>query len=145
MEILEVWGYLGVFIGAFLGATIIPFSSEILVLSSFGLGSNIPITVFFAALGNWLGGMTSYGIGYFGKWEWVEKWFKISPEKLEKQQSKVQKYGSWLALVTWLPLVGDVFAIALGFYRTNVYFTALLMLIGKTLRFVGLAILFFYF
>ena len=145
MELLGAWGYFGIFIGAFLAATVIPFSSDILVVASLGLGGSIPLTLFFATTGNWLGGMVSYGMGYLGKWEWIEKWFKVSPEKLAKQQAKVQKYGSWLALVTWVPVIGDVFAIALGFYRVNVYSTALFMLVGKALRFVGLAIIFFYF
>ena len=145
MEILGEWGYLGIIVGAFLAATLIPFSSDFLVIASFSLGGSIPLTLFCATLGNWLGGMTSYYIGYLGKWEWIEKLFKVSREKLEKQQVRVQKFGSWLALITWFPLVGDVISIALGFYKVNPYATALFMLIGKSLRFIGITVIFFYF
>ena len=145
MDVLGAWGYFGIFIGTFFAATVFPFSSDALVVASLGFGGDLFFTLFWATLGNWLGGMSSYWVGYLGKWEWIEKWFKVSTETLEKQKAKVQKYGSWLALLSWLPLVGDVFAIALGFYKTNVYSTALFMLIGKALRFIGLAIIFFFF
>lgn len=38
--------------------------------------------------------------------------------------------------MTWLPFVGDVFAIALGFYRLNPWKCTLYMFIGKAARFV---------
>lgn len=47
-----------------------------------------------------------------------------------------------LALLTWLPFIGDIFAIALGFYRVDFRKSALLMLIGKGARFVMWALLF---
>ncbi len=64
---------------------------------------------------------------------------------LEKQKKRVNKYGSWLALLTWIPIIGDVFALALGFYRTNFYSSAFFMLIGKLVRFVLIIIVFVYF
>lgn len=33
--------------------------------------------VFVATLGNWLGGMTCYYMGRFGKIEWIEKYLRI--------------------------------------------------------------------
>ena len=76
-----------------------------------------------------------FGLGWLGKWEWLEKWFKVDRAKLEKQKRYVDRFGVWLALVSWLPFVGDLFSIALGFYKTNPWLTAMLMLVGKTLRF----------
>lgn len=52
-----------------------------------------------------------------------------------KHKAKVDKYGVWLALISWVPIVGDVFVIALGFYKARPGWTMLLMLIGKFLRF----------
>lgn len=142
MEFLLEWGYLGLFIGAFLAATIIPFSSDILLVGLLAAGGDIVQTVVWASLGNWAGGMFSYGMGYYGKWEWIEKWFHVKPETLEKQKAKIDRWGSWLAFLSWLPMVGDLFAIGLGFYRVKVLPVALFMLIGKTLRFIGWAIFF---
>ncbi|WP_350308228.1 YqaA family protein [Gabonibacter massiliensis] len=57
-------------------------------------------------------------------------------EQLERQKEKIDRYGVWLALFTWLPLVGDLFAIALGFYRVSPKMSALYMLVGRFVRFL---------
>ena len=145
MEFLGDWGYLGLFLGCFLAATIFPFSSDALFVSALALDGSIPLTLLWGVSGNWLGGLVTYWMGYIGKWEWIEKWLRVKPETLEKQKKKVDKYGSWLALLTWVPLIGDVFALALGFYRTNLYTSAIFMLIGKFVRFILIIIVFVYF
>jgi membrane protein YqaA with SNARE-associated domain len=38
-------------------------------------GTDAFTAVVVASAGNWLGGMSSYAIGYLGKWEWIEKYF----------------------------------------------------------------------
>ena len=30
----------------------------------------------------------------------------------------MSKYGVWLSLIAWVPVIGDVLVIALGFYKT---------------------------
>ena len=83
-----------------------------------------------------LGGLTSYWIGWLGRWDWIERWFKVKREKLEQQKGHVDRYGVWLALFTWLPVVGDLFAIALGFYRVRPKMSAFYMLVGRFARFL---------
>lgn len=144
MEGLLEWGYLGLFAGSFLAATIIPFSSEILLTALLVAGGDPISTVIVATLGNWLGGMSSYGLGWLGKWEWIQKLFKVSREKLEKQKKNVDKYGSGLAFFTWLPGIGDIMALALGFYKADPKKTAVFMLLGKGARFVLWAIAYHY-
>lgn len=140
MEWLLDLGYAGLFIGALLAATVIPFSSDFLLVGMLAAGGNVVLTVLFASLGNWAGGMISYYMGYAGRWEWIERWFKVKKETLEKQKSKIERWGAWLAFLSWLPFVGDLFALGLGFYRVNGWLVAIYMLIGKTLRFVGWAL-----
>ena len=135
MEFLLTWGYLGLFLGSFLAATILPFSSEILVTGMLIAGAPPVYILIAASTGNWLGSLSTYGIGRIGKWGWIEKWFKISREKIEGQQTKIAKYGSLLALFVWLPIIGDVFALGLGFYKINFTKCCIFMLIGKFLRF----------
>ena len=134
-EILIQYGYVGLFIGTFLAATILPFSSEILVTTLLYFGANSLNVFIVATFGNWLGSVSTYYLGWLGKWEWIEKWFRVTPEKLEKQQSKISKFGSLLSLFVWFPLIGDVFALALGFYKVSPARCILFMLIGKALRF----------
>lgn len=144
MDGLLDYGYIGLFIGAMLAATIIPFSSEFLLVGILAADGNAVTTVVVATLGNTLGGMISYLMGYWGKWEWIEKWFRVKPETLEKQKKKIDKYGAYIALLSWLPLVGDVFAMALGFYKINPKLTLLFMFIGKGLRFIAGTLAFYY-
>lgn len=136
LDFLQQWGALGLFWGAFLAATVVPFSSDALFCGLVLAGTN-PIECFVAAtLGNWLGGLTTFGIGWLGKWEWIERWFHVSPEKLQRQKQRVDKWGPPLALFTWLPLLGDVLALALGFYKVKPLRCALFMLVGKGARFL---------
>jgi len=135
MEYFLTLGYFGLFLGSFLAATILPFSSEILVTGMLFAGASPVYVLITATTGNWLGSLSTYGIGWLGKWEWIEKWFRISHEKIESQRAKIAKYGSLLAFFVWVPVVGDVFALALGFYKVNFTKCSIFMLIGKFLRF----------
>ncbi len=142
MESLIKLGYLGLFLSSFLASTIIPISSEIVLSGLIYLGSNVWICIFVATAGNFLGGLTTYYLGYLGKWEWVEKYMKTPREKIEKFQTKIQKYGVYSAFFAWLPFVGDLIALGLGFMRINPIKVSVLMLVGRFVRFVvsGLAI-----
>lgn len=142
MDTLIDLGYWGLFIGSFLASTIIPMSADVLLVGVLTLGGNEWLCLGIATIGNWLGGLTSYGIGWIGKWEWIEKWFKIKEEKLIQQKKYVDRYGVWLALFTWLPFVGDLFAIALGFYKIKPFTSALCMLIGRFVRFLTWTLLY---
>lgn len=129
-------GYWGLFIGSFLAATIVPFSADVLLIGMLVAGGSPWIVIAIATAGNFLGGLTSYGIGRIGKWEWIEK-LGVKPETLEKQKARIDKYGSWAALLSWVPIIGDVIAVALGFYRTRFIPSATFMFIGKAGRFVA--------
>ena len=133
---LGAWGLWGLFVGAFLAASVVPFSADVLYVTVLHMTSNPWACLAVASLGNWLGSLTTFGLGWLGRWDWIEKHFKVTREKLEKQKVYIDKYGVWLALVSWFPIVGDVFSLALGFYKTNPWFTAFLFLAGRTLRFL---------
>ncbi len=63
MEGLIEYGYIGLFAGAFMAATIFPFSSDILLVAMLAAGGQPVTTIVVATAGNWLGGLTSYGVG----------------------------------------------------------------------------------
>lgn len=132
---LENLGLLGLFIGTFLAATILPFSSDALYVAVLAATGNPVGCLAVGTLGNWLGSVLTYWIGWIGKWEWIEKWFKVKPETMEKQKARIDKYGVWLALLAWIPVIGDVLAITLGFFKVKPFWTMVLLLIGKGLRF----------
>lgn len=135
MNLLENLGLLGLFIGTFLAATILPFSSDALYIAVLAATGNAVGCLLVGTLGNWLGSVLTYWIGWAGKWEWIEKWFKVKPETMEKQKARIDRYGVWLALFAWVPVIGDVLALALGFFKVRPFWTAVLLLIGKGIRF----------
>lgn len=136
MDWLLDLGYFGLFIGSFLASTVVPFSADVLLVGMLVAGGSPWAVITIATTGNFLGGLTSYGIGRMGKWEWIEK-LGAKPESIAKHKAKIDKYGAWVALLSWVPFIGDVLAIALGFFRVKFVPSALFMLLGKFGRFVA--------
>jgi len=136
MEGLFDYTLWGLFLASFLAATVVPFSSEALLVFLIASGTNAYTAVLVASAGNWLGGMSSYAIGYLGKWEWIEKYLRVKRESIEKWHNRLYRRGAVFAFLSWLPVVGDVFAVGLGLLRSNVFITAIAMLAGKFLRYV---------
>ncbi|MFI3328177.1 MAG: VTT domain-containing protein [Rikenellaceae bacterium] len=137
MESLVEWGYLGLFLGAVIGSTIFPLSSEVILLALLMQpGANPYIAISIATVGNWLGGAITYYMGWLGRWDWIERYFHITETKLRKQRHIVDRWGSLLAAFSWLPIIGDLFPLALGFYRVNFTRCGIYMFIGKGIRFI---------
>lgn len=134
------WGYIGLFLAAFISGSIFPLSSEALLILLVNSGFNTAISVMVATLGNFAGGVTCYYIGRLGKPEWIEKYLKIKPEKLEKGISFIQKGpGAIIAFFSFLPIWGELIIVALGFTRANKWVTNISMFAGKLLRYLCIA------
>ena len=130
------YGYAGLFLAAFLAATILPFSSEVVFSALVSGGLNAWICVLCATFGNWLGGLTCYWLGHLGKIEWIEKWLRVSHDKIERARSWFRRYGDWVAFFSFLPVVGDIIAVAAGFMRCNFWIASTAMLFGKFARYL---------
>lgn len=135
MENLVEYGYIGLFLACFLAATVIPLSSEVVFIGLLIAGANPIYATIVATIGNTLGGMTGYFLGYLGKWEWLEKYFRVKEENLEKYSKIVKRYGSVMAFFSWLPFVGDFIPIVLGLLRASFHKVLLFMLLGKFTRY----------
>jgi membrane protein YqaA with SNARE-associated domain len=135
MQTLIEWSYLGLFIATFLAGSILPFSSEAVLSGVLALGAHPWGCIAAATAGNFLGGMSCYWIGHFGRIEWIEKYLKVKPEKLQKYLAFMHGKGSWMAFFTFVPVVGDLLAVTLGYMRANVWITAAAMLTGKFIRY----------
>ncbi|MAD11173.1 MAG: hypothetical protein CMC04_00425 [Flavobacteriaceae bacterium] len=136
MESFIEWGYFGLFIASFLAATIIPLSSEIVLSVLIANNYDLSLCLFVASIGNWIGGLSSYGLGRLGSWNIIEKYFRIKKEKVHQWKVKINSFGSTLAFLCWLPLLGDPIAISLGFFRTNFLLVSIWMLVGKFFRYL---------
>ena len=133
---LAEYGYWGLLLASFLAATILPFSSEVVFAALIAAGMDIWTSILYATAGNALGGATCYYLGRMGKTEWLERWFKIKPAKIEKTIEWMSGKGAVMGFFGFMPVVGDVMLVALGFMRANIPVAMLTMTAGKFLRYL---------
>ena len=136
---LENLGYLGLFISAFLAATVLPFSSEAILGILVHQKYNIPLLVAVATVGNSLGGITTFLLGYLGKMEWLEKYFRVKKEKILSFKKYSDKYGAYLGILSWMPIIGDVVGVGLGFFKAKPIPVIFWMTLGRFLRYAFIA------
>lgn len=133
--LLESWGYVGMLIAAFIAGSVFPFSSEV-VLTALQLAGLDPVRLFIAAtVGNTAGSMFNYGIGTLGKMEWIEKYLRVERSKVERTARWMERYGAWIGVFSFLPILGSVIAVTLGFARANPWLSLLTITIGKAARY----------
>lgn len=130
------WGYIGLFISAFVAGSILPFSSEVVLTVLVQMGADPMVCLLSASVGNTVGGLVCYGLGYLGNMEWIERWLKIDKQKMDKVSGFVKRYGAVMGLFGVLPWVGEVIIVLLGLMRANVYITTFTMFIGKFIRYL---------
>lgn len=135
VEFFIDWGYLGLFLSALIAGSILPFSSEAVLTVLVQMGLDPLYCLIWASIGNTLGGVFCYWLGYIGNMQWIEKWLKIKKEKLDKVEGFVRKYGAWMGIFGVLPWIGEAIIVMLGLMRSNVYYTTLTMFIGKAIRY----------
>jgi membrane protein YqaA with SNARE-associated domain len=133
---LVQYGCVGMFFAAFLSASIFPFSSEVVMAALQTAGVDPVQLIIWGTLGNVGGSMFNYWIGHFGRMEWIETYLHIKREKVEKWKRFVARYGAWMGFFAFVPVIGDVITVALGFMRANPYISALSIFIGKLLRYI---------
>jgi membrane protein YqaA with SNARE-associated domain len=131
-------GLAGLFVASFLAATVLPFSSELVLLAMAVAGWSPLELLVVASLGNWLGGMSSYALGRLGDPDRLRRWLRVEVTTADRWRRRVAAYGPWAALACWLPVVGDVLAVALGLGRSPLVATALLMFVAKCSRYAVL-------
>ncbi|MDR2499389.1 MAG: DedA family protein [Tannerellaceae bacterium] len=146
LDFLVHYGYFGLFLACFLAATILPFGSEAVFAALMVAGLDVVTCVIVGSLGSGMGGMTNYCLGLLGKVEWIEKYLRVKQEKVESAIHWVNRYGgAYLAFFSFLPFVGDVIPIALGFMKSNVWKVGTSLFAGKTCRYIVLVFIVDYF
>ena len=130
------WGYIGLFISAFVAGSILPFSSEVVLTVLVQMGADPTVCLLSASVGNTAGGLVCYWLGYLGNMERIERWLKIDKQKMDKVSGFVKRYGAAMGLFGVLPWVGEVIIVLLGLMRANVYITTFTMFIGKFIRYL---------
>ena len=134
------WGYMGMALSAFLAASILPFSSEAVMVGLLAAGLDMWALVAWGTVGNVLGSLFNYGIGRLGKMEWIEKYLHTKPEDLDRARRFMGGRGAWMGLFSCIPVIGDVITIVLGLMRANLTIFIVSVTISKLARYVLLMV-----
>ena len=102
IEILQDFGYAGMFVASFLAGSVFPFSSEAVMTALSLAGLNIWALLAYSTVGNTLGGMFNYGIGRLGNEDWMYRLFRFEEERVTKAKKWVRSYGAWMGLLSWI-------------------------------------------
>lgn len=131
----------GLFLAAFLAATLLPAQSEG-VLAALVIAGGLPLwlLVAVATAGNVLGSVVNWllgrGIASFRH----KRWFPVSDKALVRAEGWYHRYGRWSLLFAWLPIIGDPLTVIAGTLREPLWLFLLLVTVGKAGRYIAVAL-----
>ena len=127
--------YLGLFLGAFLAATIVPAYSEVLFAGLLAAGYD-PLALWaWASAGNTLGSAVNWALGRYLLHFQDRRWFPFREDNLGMAQRWFQRFGVWSLLLAWLPIGGDALTFIAGIMRVRFSVFILLTGVGKATRY----------
>ena len=133
--------YGGLFIAAFLAATILPVQSEAglatLILAS---PASVTLLVVTASLGNVLGSLVNWYLGLSINRFTGKRWLPMNTH-LSRAISWYSRYGRWSLLLSWLPIIVDPLTVVAGIMREPLLRFLLIVGIAKTGRYIVVALL----
>lgn len=128
------------FVSALLSSTLLPGGSEALLAYQVGQSPDQwLLLVGVATAGNTLGSYITFLMGLVLA--------RLYPLKLLEKRSHqrarrwIERYGHWVLLLAWLPVVGDPLCLVAGWLGLSLWKSAVAILIGKLLRFMLVALL----
>jgi membrane protein YqaA with SNARE-associated domain len=133
--------YLSIFFLSFFAATILPFSSELTLaslLSTNTFSSSLLIAA--ASLGNILGSIFNYLLGFYLLKHLQKKWFPFKTKHILSASKWFNKFGVWSLLLAWVPVIGDPITFIAGISKINFYIFIFFVSLGKILRYLVLAV-----
>ncbi len=126
---VDSYGPPGLFLSAFLAATLLPFSSEAALVAALASGMSHSTALIAASSGNLLAILLNFGLGF-----WLSDWTQQRIERSKSGRKTLylsEKYGYWALLLSPFPIVGDPVTLAAGLLRLNVFW---FLAIAGTLR-----------
>lgn len=121
---------------AFLSATLLPGSSEAVLLGLLAGGTGQPaLLVTAASLGNIAGATVNWGMGRYILIFKDRSWFPIKEATNARAQAWFARYGIWSLLLSWVPIIGDPLTLVAGIMRVSIGPFLICVAIGKVLRY----------
>ena len=134
-------GLPGLFLSAFLAATVLPLSSELVLGVLLANGCDPAACLSIATCGNVLGSVVNYMMGFWGSRFLVKKILPIKEEDFTRARERLKRYGTVSLLFAWVPVIGDPLTLAAGVLKTNFILFLILVTTGKGLRYLAIAAL----
>lgn len=140
-SVAELAIYGSLFASAFLAATLLPVSSEVVLLGLLAAGRGDPALLFaVATTGNTLGSMVNWILGRGIDTLQSRRWFPVTSGQYEQAGRTFRRYGAWTLLFAWLPVVGDAFTVVAGAARVPLGLFVLLVGLGKAARYAAVVL-----
>ena len=137
MLLLSLWG---MFLSAFVAATLFPAQSELVLTGLLATGDVPPAWLIgVATCGNVLGSVVNWGIGRVCHQFKNRRWFPVDPAALEKATRWYRRYGRWSLLLSWAPIIGDPLTLAAGLLKEPLTSFLLLVSVAKLARYLAVA------
>ena len=132
----DMEGYVGLFMSALLAATVLPFSSEAVLVGLAAIERYDPWLMWLAAsVGNTAGAWINWLLGRFIERFKERRWFPFNATTIERAGDWFRRFGVWSLLLAWLPVIGDPLTLVAGVFRVNVWFFLALVFAGKAARY----------
>jgi membrane protein YqaA with SNARE-associated domain len=132
---------LGLFLLSFLAATLLPLGSEWLLAGMILAKQPVTTCILIATLGNTLGACTSYALGVWGADWMVRRVLRVTPERQKRAERICRRYGGWVLLFSWTPLIGDPLCLAGGALKIPFGRFLFPVFTGKLGRYLAVALL----
>ena len=124
---------LALFLSALIAATLLPMGSEVLLIALLSQGKSEILLWSVATLGNTLGSVVNYGLGFWTS-DYINKKYQDA-KSWKHAQAAYNRYGSWSLLFAWLPIIGDPITLIAGLAKTRFSLFIVLVVIGKGARY----------
>ena len=138
-----IGGYATLFISALGAATILPFSSEAVLITLLQSGKyDISLLLISASAGNISGSIINWILGFNLLKLKQKAWFPFNEKSIERASQQFRRYGVLSLLLAWVPFIGDPLTLIAGFFKTPFLLFLVLVSIGKIGRYLVLTGLF---
>jgi membrane protein YqaA with SNARE-associated domain len=133
---VKLYGLPGLLAGAFLSGTMLPVSSETLLIAGISFGLDPWQAVLWASMGNCAACLVNYGLGAFLFHRMHSRLTGTRVGRLALAWMK--RYGTWTLAASWLPIVGDPITVVAGLARVRLVIFIVIVFSLRILRYAML-------
>ena len=128
--------YLSLLLISFLAATILPVSSELALATLINTNDhNSFVLIGIASLGNILGSIFNWLLGFYLFKFINKKWFPFKENQINAASRRFRKLGVYSLMFAWVPIIGDPLTFIAGILKVNFLLFLVLVTIGKISRY----------